>query len=96
MKLSPPPPRGAAIAPRRYAETTTPGFTNPNGQTVIASTGAPSTTRDRQCIYHLRCTRCRHDYGCNGLDIKGRLCPSCQRGAEGEPLRDGNQPGLFE
>ncbi len=68
--------------------TTVTGVCNPNKQMVIAATGAPSTTRDRQTIYHLRCSRCRHDYGCNGIDIKARLCPKCQSGAPGEPLRD--------
>jgi hypothetical protein len=68
--------------------TTQPGYLNPNKQLVIAATGARSTTRDRQSIYHLRCTACRHDYGCNGMDIKARLCPNCQSGSKGEPLRD--------
>ncbi len=68
--------------------TTVPGYRNPSKQVVIAATGAPSTTRDRQTIYHLRCTLCRHDYGCNGMDIKARLCPNCQSGTPGEPLRE--------
>jgi hypothetical protein len=68
--------------------TTAPGYLNPNKQLVIAATGAPSTTRDRQSVYHLRCTHCRHDYGCNGMDIKGRLCPNCQSGIKGELLRE--------
>jgi hypothetical protein len=82
MKLSAPPRRGGHAPVQRNAATTAPGFTNPNGQSVIASTGAPSTTRDSQTIYHLRCNRCRHDYGCNGLDIKARLCPRCQHGRQ--------------
>jgi hypothetical protein len=95
MKLSAPPRRGGSASSRRYSETTTPGYTNPNAQQVIASTGAPSTSRDSQTIYHLRCTRCHHDYGCNGLDIKARLCPACQSGTAGEPLRE-RAPSLFD
>ena len=75
--------------------TTQPGYQNPNRQLVIATTGAPSTTRDSQKIYHLRCTLCRHDYGCNGMDIKARLCPNCQSGAKGEPLREPEMLSLF-
>ncbi len=98
MKLSPPPLRGRRIStassnPR--ALTTEPGFTNPNNQVVVATTGAPSTTRDGQGIYRLRCRHCDGQYGCNGLDIKGRLCPMCQGGAPGEPLRD-PAPSLFD
>jgi len=74
--------------------TTVTGHKNPHGQLVIAATGAPSTTRDRQTIYHLRCMHCRHNYGCNGLDIHSRLCPRCQSGTPGEPLRE-PAPSLF-
>jgi hypothetical protein len=94
MKLHAPSRRGT-IAAKSLSETTAPGFRNPNNQTVIASTGAPSTTRDRQTIYKLRCGKCSHEYGCNGLDIKARLCPACQQGAPGEPLRE-SAPSLFD
>lgn len=88
MNLRSPGRRGSGITAKALSPTTTPGHTNPNGQVVIAATGAPSTLRDRQSIYHLRCTHCRHDYGCNGMDIKDRRCPNCQSGTPGEPLRD--------
>jgi hypothetical protein len=88
MKLSSPARRGGLIASKGLSPTTAPGYSNPNGQAVIADTGARSTTRDRQSIYHLRCSRCDHNYGCNGMDIKARLCPNCQSGMPGEPLRE--------
>jgi hypothetical protein len=88
MKLTAPPYRGRTAASTTLSQTTAPGFVNPNRQKVIASTGARSTSRANQSIYHLRCDLCSHDYGCNGLDIKARLCPSCQSGAPGEPLRE--------
>jgi len=88
MKLTPPTGRGRASAGNTLARTTAPGFRNPNGQVVIAATGARSANRDSQTIYHLRCSKCTYDYGCNGMDIKGRCCPKCQDGVEGEPLRE--------
>jgi hypothetical protein len=95
MKLSPPPRRGTPATSRSNSPTTAPGFHNPNHQVVIASTGASSTSRDKQTIYHLRCASCGHNYGCNGLDIKERRCPNCQSGAPGEPLRE-RAPSLFD
>ncbi|MBW4037953.1 MAG: hypothetical protein HIU91_03590 [Acidobacteria bacterium] len=83
------------VSPFGNAPTTSPGYTNPNKQKVIAATGARSSSRHTQTIYHLRCAHCGHDYGCNGLDIKSRLCPQCQSGAPGEPLRE-RAPSLFE
>jgi hypothetical protein len=80
--------RGSGITAKALSPTTTPGHTNPNGQIVITATGAPSPLRNRQSIYHLRCTHCRYNYGCNGMDIKDRRCPNCQSGTPGEPLRD--------
>lgn len=89
MKLTPSPYRGrTSSSAASQSQTTAPGFSNANQQKVIAATGAPSTSRANQSIYHLRCGLCGHDYGCNGLDIKARLCPSCQSGAPGEPLRE--------
>jgi hypothetical protein len=95
MNLTAPPRRGRATTARTNAPTTTPGYINPNRQHVIANTGAPSTTRAAQTIYHLRCAYCQHNYGCNGLDIKDRRCPHCQSGTTGEPLRE-RAPGLFD
>ncbi|HEY4356496.1 MAG TPA: hypothetical protein VGN16_12160 [Acidobacteriaceae bacterium] len=83
-----PPRRRSSSSSSKRALTTEPGFTNPNRQKVIASTGASSSARDGQAIYRLRCGACSHEYGCNGLDIKGRLCPACQGGVEGEALRE--------
>ena len=76
------------IALPRTAATTTPGYTNPRGQQVVAATGAPSTMRTGQTVYRLRCDACRGEYGCAGVDIKDRRCPACQDGAAGEPLRE--------
>ncbi len=78
------------------AVTTEPGYKNPNRQIVVNKNGAPSTTRDNQIVYRLRCELCQHEYGCNGMDIKARLCPKCQGGTAGEPLRDdASQASLF-
>ncbi len=98
MQLTRPtgPPRRAS-APRTGTRTPTtePGFLNPNRQVVERATGAPSTAREGQNVYALRCRDCGHTYGCNGLDIKERRCPACQGGVPGEPLR-APQPGLFD
>jgi hypothetical protein len=91
MKLTSPsgaPRRRASSSSSKRSLTTEPAFINPNKQRVIASTGAPSNTRDAQTIYRMHCDRCTHEYGCNGLDIKARLCPRCQNGVTGEPLRE--------
>lgn len=95
MKLSAPARRGGFSTAKSLSPTTAPGYVNPNGQKVIRDTGAASLTRDRQSIYHLRCGKCGHDYGCNGMDIKARLCPRCQQGVEGEPLRESATLSLF-
>ncbi len=95
MKLTSPGRRGPGAVRGARTPTTEPGFRNPNGQVVERGTGAPSTTREGQVIYALRCGACDFRYGCNGLDIKERRCPQCQGGVPGEPLREG-QPGLFE
>lgn len=95
MKLTSPPRSGMGLRTRARARTAEPGARNPNGQVVIARTGTPSTTRDSQVIYHLRCTGCGHDYGCNGMDIKARRCPRCQNGTPGEPLLESPQTSLF-
>ena len=89
-----PPRRTANSRSAHRAPTTEPGFTNPNRQVVERATGAPSTTREGQSIYALRCRDCGHTYGCNGLDIKERCCPACQGGVAGEPLPL-PQPTLF-
>ena len=94
MKLTARPRAGSPVRSAARAATAEPGFRNSNGQVVIARTGAPSVSRSSQVIYHLRCSACGHDYGCNGLDIKARRCPHCQSGAPGEPLRE-PQPTLF-
>lgn len=76
------------------ALTTEPGFTNENGQTVVASTGARSGKQEGQRIYRLRCGSCGAEYGANGLEIHQRLCPACQGGLPGETLIEA-QPKLF-
>lgn len=90
-----PPRRAAGGRAGARAPTTEPGFRNPNRQTVERATGAPSTTREAQTIYALRCGDCGHGYGCNGLDIKERRCPACQGGVAGEAV-PAQPPGLFD
>jgi hypothetical protein len=74
--------------------TTTPGYTNENGQRVIRDTGFASESFPGQRVYQLRCGRCANDYGANGTDVFKRLCPKCQGGAKGERLRESG-PTLF-
>jgi hypothetical protein len=95
MKLTAPSRRGTGARMKPPAATARPGYVNTNRQEVIRDTGAPSTTRDAQSIYELRCNACRHRYGCNGMDIKARKCPACHGGAVGEPLREA-MPSLFD
>jgi hypothetical protein len=95
MKLTSKPVRGSGARIKTPAATTAPGFRNPNEQVVVRDTGASSAVRDRQSIYELRCEHCRHRYGCNGMDIKARLCPNCQGGVPGETLRESQQAALF-
>ena len=68
------------------AETTVPGYTNPNGQ-VVVRTGRPAGYSRRRYIYVLRCTRpdCGHEYGAGGPEIHRRRCPQCQGGPPGRP-----------
>ncbi len=79
----------------REASTTCPGFRNGNGQIVVRDTGWPSGTFAGQRIYQLRCEHCAQVYGANGCDIHARLCPACQGGVPGEPLREAG-PSLFD
>jgi hypothetical protein len=77
---------------------TTIGYLNPQLQRVIRCIG-PSTSMPGQLVYEMECERpkpdgslCGNRYGSNGPDIKGagagkgRMCPNCQRSAEGEPI----------
>lgn len=61
---------------------TSPGFTNANGQTVVRATGMAGTDHG-QSVYELRCDRCGQTYGANGSDIWLRKCPACQGGQAG-------------
>jgi hypothetical protein len=61
---------------------TTPGFTNPHGQTVVRRTETPGTDH-LQWVYVLRCGSCGSEYGANGSDCWQRRCPSCQGGKPG-------------
>jgi hypothetical protein len=79
---------------KKRAVTTEPGYRNPNGQVVVAATGAPSTTHLNQRVYRMRCEHCGHEYGAAGIDIHGRLCPRHQNGVKGEALRE-PAPMLF-
>jgi len=96
MKLTAKPRAGMKLRTAARAVTTEPGFRNPNRQTVVARTNAASAVRDGQVVYRMRCGACGHVYGCNGMDIKARLCPPCQGGVAGEPVQDeALQPTLF-
>ena len=80
----------------KRALTTEPGFVNGNGQVVVAGTGAASSRRADQRVYRLRCGKCRHEYGANGMEIHLRLCPQCQGGVAGEVLVEvEGMPPLF-
>jgi hypothetical protein len=91
-----PPSRGSGKGTSARSPTTEPGFVNPNRQVVERATGAPSSLRRGQTIYALRCRDCGYRYGCNGLDIKERCCPSCQGGVAGEAVQERAQASLFE
>lgn len=90
-----PPRRATGLRSGPRTPTTEPGFLNPNRQVVERATGAQSAIRPTQTVYALRCRDCNFVYGCNGLDIKERRCPSCQGGVAGEPLRESQQQSLF-
>ena len=78
------------------AVSTTPGYVNGNGQMVVRDTGVGSESRAGQRVYKVRCSRCRLEYGVNGIDVEKRLCPGCQGGVAGEKLREMHGPGLFD
>nr|WP_204354512.1 hypothetical protein [Paracoccus saliphilus] len=67
---------------RSVKGTTTPGYRNPNGQVVIASTGLAGTDH-YQKVYHICCGHCGLNYGANGSDIHARRCPACGGGRPG-------------
>lgn len=52
---------------------------NRNEQQVVRKTDLPGSQRDQK-IYVMRCLRCAHEYGCNGIEIFQRKCPLCQGG----------------
>jgi hypothetical protein len=70
------------VAMRRDKGTTTPGFTNRNGQVVVRRTRWPGNDFNQR-VYVLSCTPCGNAYGANGSDIHLRRCPRCQGGAPG-------------
>ena len=78
-----PPPMGRGTGPTSERNTTTVGFRNTNGQTVLRRTSLSGNTPG-QHVYVLMCGHCSHEYGANGFDIHLRKCPSCM----------GGQPGL--
>ena len=65
-------------------ETTRPGYTNRNNQTVLRGTNLPGNDHN-QYVYVLRCGNCGHEYGSNGSDNFQRRCPACDGGAPGLP-----------
>ena len=77
----PPVPRGSGRT--LEGSTTTVGFRNANGQTVLRHTNISGNVAC-QHVYVLMCGHCAHQYGAHGFDIRLRKCPSCM----------GGQPGL--
>jgi hypothetical protein len=75
---------GEGGARRRDVGTTSVGYVNRNGQTVVRATKQPGNDH-LQYVYVLRCGPCGHEYGANGSDIFQRRCPVCQGGAPGLP-----------
>ncbi len=74
------------------AETTIPGYTNPNQQINLGRDN-PNGTDHGQSVYAMKCQRvgpgggmCGSIYGANGTDIWQRKCPVCQDGRAGLPL----------
>lgn len=65
--------------------TTTPGYVNRNGQTVVRRTSLPGNDH-MQMTYVLKCGKCHCEYGANGSDIWQRRCPRCGGGAKGLPI----------
>ena len=59
-------------------ETTRPGYTNRNNQTVLRRTNLPGNDRN-QYVHVLRCGNCGHEYGLNGSD-KALENPLAQNG----------------
>jgi hypothetical protein len=68
----------------KQSTTTSPGFTNRNGQRVLRATDLRGTDHG-QHVYVLHCVSCATEYGANGTDIFERLCPVCQGGRPGLP-----------
>jgi len=62
--------------------TTKIGFVSRRGQVVVRATGLPGTDHGQK-IYQVGCSKCGHNYGCNGSDIHDHKCPKCQGGHEG-------------
>ncbi len=67
---------------RTSAGTTTPGYRNRNGQTVIRDTDIPGNDHNQR-IFELLCSNCLRRYGANGSDIWLRRCPHCNGGRPG-------------
>jgi hypothetical protein len=73
-------PRGSG--PTLVGSTTTVGFRNASGQTVLRQTNLSGNLAG-QHVYVLACGHCGFEYGANGCDIHLRKCPSCMDGQPG-------------
>ena len=62
------------------------GEKNRNGQYLLMKTDKKSTTHPYATIWHMKCTHCGHEYGCNSCDAHIRKCPHCDKSAAGEPI----------
>src|SRR5262245_27277108 len=58
---------------------TTIGYRNRDGQLVVRKTDREGHSPEQR-VFILRCTVCGHEYGTEGSEIYGRLCPKCQDG----------------
>lgn len=63
------------------------GEQNKNKQILMRKTPQKSTTHPFALIWVMRCSRCNHEYGCNGCDAHERRCPQCNPDVNpGEPI----------
>jgi transcriptional regulator with XRE-family HTH domain len=85
--------KAQVVQGRDHRFSTTPGFTNANGQRVIKR-ATLVRSEIGQYAYLLECTKCGFQYHAWGCDIKGankgagRRCPSCQGGTPGVQSND--------
>lgn len=85
---------GKAQKQSARAVTVEPGTVNENGQQVVRRAGRDAQGMAGQRVYALRCSRCGHEYGEEGIRVHLRKCPKCQGGKPGLPVPEA-EPTLF-